>query len=488
MTRYVGAIDQGTTSTRFMVFDRMGRAVAMARREHRQIFPRPGWVEHDPEEILFNNSAVIEEALREASLTRADLAAVGITSQRETTVLWDRRTGRPVHNALVWQDTRVEPMVAELARDGGPDRFRALTGLPLASYFSALKLRWLLDHVPGARADDLAFGTIDAWLMWHLTGLHVTDVTNASRTQLMNLHTLDWDDTLLAAFGVPRCVLPRIVASSAVHGIARGVLDGVPVSGILGDQQAALMGQACFTAGEAKNTYGTGCFLLMHTGTAPVPSRHGLLTTVAAKLGDAPATYALEGSVAMAGALVHWLRDNLGIIRASAEVETLANSVPDNGDVYFVPAFSGLYAPHWRADARGIIAGLTRFATAGHIARAALEATAYQTLEVVRAMEQDSGIPPRALRVDGGMTANRTLMQFQADLLNVPVLRPAMTETTALGAAYAAGLAVGYWTGLDDLRANQGVAETWTPAMDAGRRAALTGSWAKAVERSLRWV
>ncbi len=489
MTRYVGAIDQGTTSTRFMVFDRTGRAVAMAQREHRQIFPQPGWVEHDAEEILFNTGAVIEEALRGASLTPADLAAVGITNQRETTVLWDRRTGRPVHNALVWQDTRVEPMVADLARDGGPDRFRAQTGLPLASYFSALKLRWLLDHVPGARerVDDLAFGTIDAWLMWHLTGQHVTDVTNASRTQLMNLHTLDWDETLLAAFGVPRCVLPRIVASSAIHGIARGVLDGVPLTGILGDQQAALMGQACFTAGEAKNTYGTGCFLLMHTGAVPVPSKHGLLTTVAAKLGDAPATYALEGSVAMAGALVQWLRDNLGIIRASAEVETLANSVPDNGDVYFVPAFSGLYAPHWRADARGIIAGLTRFATAGHIARAALEATAYQTLEVVRAMEQDSGIPLRALRVDGGMTANRTLMQFQADLLNVPVLRPAMTETTALGAAYAAGLAVGYWTGLDDLRANQDVAETWTPGMDADRRAALTRSWSKAVERSFGW-
>ena len=490
MTRYVGAIDQGTTSTRFMVFDRMGRAVAMAQREHRQIFPQPGWVEHDADEILFNTRAVIEEALRAASLTRADLAAVGITNQRETTVLWDRRTGRPAHNALVWQDTRVEPMAADLARNGGPDRFRALTGLPLASYFSALKLRWLLDHVPGARAraDDLAFGTIDAWLMEHLTGQHVTDVTNASRTQLMNLHTLDWDDTLLAAFGVPRSVLPRIVASSGMHGMGKGVLDGVPIAGILGDQQAALMGQCCFTPGEAKNTYGTGCFLLMHTGTAPMASTHGLLTTVAAKLGDAPATYALEGSVAVAGALVQWLRDNLGIIRTSAEVETLANSVPDNGDVYIVPAFSGLYAPYWRADARGIIAGLTRFASAGHIARAALEATAYQTLDVVRAMERDSGIALRALRVDGGMTANRTLMRFQADVLNVPVLRPVMSETTALGAAYAAGLAVGYWSGLDELRANQSVAETWTPAMDADRRAALTRSWSKAVERSLGWV
>ena len=367
MSRYVGAIDQGTTSSRFMVFDRNGRTVATARREHRQIFPQPGWVEHDPEEILTAVRAVIEQALREASLTTADLAAVGITNQRETTVLWDRRTGRPVHNALVWQDTRVEPLVAEFARDGGQDRFRDRTGLPLASYFSGLKLRWLLDHVPGARDGDLAFGTIDAWLMWHLTGLHVTDVTNASRTQLMNISSLNWDDSLLDAFGIPRSVLPRIVPSSAIHGEGRGVLAGVPIAGILGDQQAALMGQACFAPGEAKNTYGTGCFLLMHTGTVPTSSKHGLLTTVAAKLGDA-----LEGSIAIAGALVQWLRDNLGIIKSSAEIEALANSVPDNGDVYFVPAFSGLYAPHWRADARGIIAGLTGFASAGHDAHTAI--------------------------------------------------------------------------------------------------------------------
>jgi glycerol kinase len=488
MTRYIGAIDQGTTSSRFIVCNRRGDTVAMAQREHRQIFPQPGWVEHDPEEILFTVRAVIEEALRGASLTTADLAAVGITNQRETTVLWDRRTGRPVHNALVWQDTRVEPMVAEFARDGGQDRFRERTGLPLASYFSGLKLRWLLDHVPGARDADLAFGTIDTWLMWHLTGLHVTDVTNASRTQLMNLATLDWDDTLLAAFGIPRSVLPRIVASSAVYGPGRGVLEGVPIAGILGDQQAALLGQACCEPGEAKNTYGTGCFLLMHTGTVPVPSRHGLLTTVAAKLGDAPATYALEGSVAIAGALVQWLRDNLGIIRESSEIEALAGLVPDNGDVYFVPAFSGLYAPHWRADARGIIAGLTRFATASHIARAALEAVAYQTMEVVRAMEQDSGIPMRSLRVDGGMVVNQMLMRFQADMLNVPVVRPRVLETTALGAAYAAGLAVGYWNGLDDLRANWEVAETWTPTMAAGQRDALTKSWSKAVRRSMDWT
>jgi glycerol kinase len=488
LTRYVGAIDQGTTSSRFIVFDRAGHTVAMAQREHRQILPQPGWVEHDPDEILTNTRAVIEEALRGASLTTADLAAVGITNQRETTVLWDRSTGLPVHNALVWQDTRVEPLVAEFSRAGGQDRFRDRTGLPLASYFSGLKLRWLLDHVSGARDGDLAFGTIDAWLMWHLTGLHITDVTNASRTQLMNIATLDWDDALLTAFGIPRSVLPRIVASSAVYGPARGVLEGVPVAGILGDQQAALLGQACFEPGEAKNTYGTGCFLLMHTGTVPVPSNHGLLTTVAAKLGDAPATYALEGSVAIAGALVQWLRDNLGIIKASSDIEALANSVPDNGDVYFVPAFSGLYAPHWQADARGIIAGLTRFASAGHIARAALEAVAYQTMDVVRAMEQDSGIPMRSLRVDGGMIVNQTLMRFQADMLNVPVVRPFVLETTALGAAYAAGLAVGYWNGLEDMRANWGVAETWHPTMDPNRRAALMKSWSKAVQRSMGWT
>jgi glycerol kinase len=488
MTRYLGAIDQGTTSSRFIVFDRAGRIVAMAQREHRQILPQPGWVEHDPEEILTNTRAVIEEALRGASLTTADLAAVGITNQRETTVLWDRRNGRAVHNALVWQDTRVEPLVAEFSRDGGQDRFRERTGLPLASYFSALKLRWLLDHVPGTQDGDLAFGTIDSWLMWHLTGLHITDVTNASRTQLMNIATLQWDDVLLAAFGIPRSLLPSIVASSAVYGLARGVLEGVPVAGILGDQQAALLGQACLGPGEAKNTYGTGCFLLMHTGTVPVPSQHGLVTTVAAKLGDAPATYALEGSVAIAGALVQWLRDNLGIIKASSEIEALANSVPDSGDVYFVPAFSGLYAPYWRADARGIIAGLTRFATAGHIARAALEAVAYQTMDVVRAMERDSGVAMRSLRVDGGMVVNQTLMQFQADMLNVPVVRPRVLETTALGAAYAAGLAVGYWDGPEDLRANWEVAETWAPTMHSDRREALKKSWAKAVDRSMGWV
>jgi glycerol kinase len=492
VTRFIGAIDQGTTSTRFIVFDRAGAAIASAQREHRQIFPEPGWVEHDPLEIRDNTAAVIAEALGGAGLTARDLAAVGVTNQRETTVLWDRATGRPVHNALVWQDTRVDPLVADFARDGGQDRFRDRTGLPLASYFSALKLRWLLDNVPGARAraeaGDLLFGTIDAWLVWNLTGLHVTDVTNASRTQLMNLATLDWDDTLLGAFGIPCAVLPRIVPSSAVLAPMRGVLEGVPLAGILGDQQAALMGQAGLEPGEAKNTYGTGCFLLMNTGTTPMPSRHGLLTTVAAKMGDAPATYALEGSIAITGALVQWLRDNLGLIQTSAEVEVLANTVPDNGDVYIVPAFSGLYAPHWRADARGIIAGLTRFAHRGHIARAVLEATAYQTLDVVRAMEQDSGVHLKELRVDGGMVANETLMRFQADVLNVPVVRPATVETTALGAAYAAGLAVGYWAGPDDLRANWAVAARWDPTMAADRRTTLVASWQKAVGRSFGWA
>ena len=492
MANYVGAIDQGTTSTRFIVFDRKGQTIATAQREHRQIYPQPGWVEHDPLEIRDTTFAVIEQALRGAGLTPHDLAAVGITNQRETTLLWDRATGRPLHNALVWQDTRTDALIAEYGRLGGQDRFRAQTGLPLATYFSAPKLRWLLDHVPDADrravAGELAFGTIDSWLMWHLTGLHITDVTNASRTQLMHLHTLDWDDALLSAFGIPRAVLPRIVASSAVYAEARGPLQGVPIAGILGDQQAALFGQACCEPGEAKNTYGTGCFLLLHTGTTPKTSSHGLVTTVAGKFGDAPACYALEGSIAVTGALVQWLRDNLGMIRSSAEVEQLATSVPDNGGVYFVPAFSGLFAPYWRADARGMIAGLTGFATAGHIARAVLEAAAYQTLDVVRAMEQDAGMHLRTLRVDGGMVANGLLMQFQADMLGVDVVRPACIETTALGAAYAAGLAVGYWRDLDDLRANWAEARRWKPGMAEERRSELTRGWRKAVERSFGWT
>ena len=492
MTRYIGAIDQGTTSTRFIVFDRAGESVASAHSEHRQIYPMPGWVEHDPIEIWRNTQAVISKALRDAGLNRGDLAAVGITNQRETTLLWDRSTGQPIHNALVWQDTRVDPMVADYARDSGRDRFRARTGLPLTSYFSALKLRWLLDNIPNARLraeeGDLLFGTIDTWLLWNLTGLHVTDVTNASRTQLMNLHTLDWDDTLLETFGIPRALLPDIVPSSKVYGTATGELDGVPIAGILGDQQAALVGQTCLHPGEAKSTYGTGCFLLMNTGLAPMPSTSGLLTTVAYKFGDRPACYALEGSIAITGALVQWLRENLGIIKSNADVERLARSVPDNGDVYFVPAFSGLYAPYWRADARGIIAGLTRYATAGHIARAALEATAYQTFDVIDAMQRDSGVAIRTLRVDGGMVHNQLLMQFHADILDVPVVRPHTTEATALGAAYAAGLAVGYWRSTEDLLRNWAVQHTWNPQMRDEQRTKLITSWRKAVTRTFDWA
>jgi glycerol kinase len=498
MSNYVGAIDQGTTSTRFIVFDRGGGIVASAQREHRQICPQPGWVEHEPIEIWQNTQEVIAEALRKAHLTAANLAAVGITNQRETTVLWDRRSGRPLHNALVWQDMRVESRVAELQRDGGPDRFRAQTGLPLAAYFSALKLRWLLDNVPGAAAlaagGDALFGTIDTWLAWNLTGgtgagVHITDVTNASRTQMMNLGSLEWDPALLGEFGIPRVVLPRIVSSSALHGeIAAGPLAGVALAGLLGDQQAALVGQACFEPGEAKNTYGTGCFLLMNTGTTPVRSHAGLITTVAYRFGAEPAVYALEGSVAIAGAAVQWLRDNLRLIETSADIERLALEVEDNGDVYFVPAFSGLYAPHWKQGARGVIAGLTRFANRGHLARAALEATAFQTRDMLVAMEKDAGLPLRELRVDGGMVANHTLMQFQADILGIDVVRPAVAETTALGAAYAAGLALGYWRGRADLVANWSVAGRWQPNMADERRAALLRSWQKAIARSLDWT
>lgn len=498
MADYVGAIDQGTTSTRFIVFDHAGNVIVEARKAHEQIFPKPGWVEHDPAEILRNTDEVVAAALTQAALDSSDLAAVGITNQRETTVLWDRLSGEPLHNALVWQDTRVDDLVAVLARDGGQDRFRAATGLPLASYFSGLKLRWLLDNVPGARAKaeagDALFGTVDSWLVWHLTdgpagGLHLTDVTNASRTQLMNLATLDWDDDLLAAFDVPRAVLPRIVASSKVYGTASaGTLAGVNIAGILGDQQAALVGQACFESGEAKNTYGTGCFLLMNTGTEAVPSTAGLLTTVAYKLGAEAPRYALEGSIAITGALVQWLRDNLGLIENSADIEALARAADDNGDVYFVPAFSGLYAPHWKASARGCIVGLTRYANRHHIARAALEATAFQTREVIEAMEHDSGIAVSTLRADGGMVANELLMQFQADILDVPLLRPKVAETTALGAAYAAGLAVGYWTDLEDLRRNWALDRQFDPSMAGSERARLYRSWQKAVTKSFDWV
>lgn len=498
MSKFVGAIDQGTTSTRFMVFDHGGGVVASARREHRQIYPKAGWVEHDAAEIWDNTLKVIAEALDKARLKASDFAAIGITNQRETTLLWNRRTGRPLHNALVWQDMRVEARVGEYQREGGPDRFRAQTGLPLATYFSALKLQWLLENVPGvaalAASGDALFGTIDSWLIWNLTGgakdgMHISDVTNASRTQLMNLATLDWDPELLKAFRIPATVLPRIVSSAARHGeINAGPLAGVALAGILGDQHAALVGQTCFEPGEAKNTYGTGCFLLMNTGSKPVTSHAGLVTTVAYRFEGEPAVYALEGSVAIAGAVVQWLRDNLRLVENSADIERLALEVEDNGDVYFVPAFSGLYAPHWKPSARGVIAGLTRFANRGHIARAALEATAFQTRDMLIAMEQDAGIRLRELRVDGGMVVNQTLMQFQADILGIDVVRPTVAETTALGAAYAAGLAVGYWRGRADLVANWSVATRWRPHMPAARREQLTASWQKAITRSLDWT
>jgi glycerol kinase len=498
MSKYVGAIDQGTTSSRFIVFDAVGRVVALAQKEHAQIYPRPGWVEHDAAEIWRNTEAVIADALARGGIDRRELAAVGITNQRETTVLWDRSTGAPLHHALVWQDTRTAELVAQYSARGGQDRFRARTGLPLATYFSGLKLKWLLENVEGAAAKaaagDALFGTIDSWLLWNLTGgpaggAHLSDVTNASRTQLVDLGTLDWDEELLSAFGIPRAVLPRIVPSSATYGEAKiDALRDVPIAGILGDQQAALVGQTCFEPGETKNTYGTGCFMLMNTGTRRVPSTAGLVTTVAYQLGDEPVHYALEGSIAIAGALVQWLRDNLGLIGKSSEIEALARTVADNGDVYFVPAFSGLFAPHWKDDARGVIVGLTRYANRGHIARAALEATAYQTRDVLMAMERDSGIALRELRVDGGMVANELLMQFQADMLGVPVVRPRITETTALGAAYAAGLAVGYWAGREELERNWAVERRFEPAMSDAERARLYAAWQKALVRSFGWV
>ena len=493
MADFIGAIDQGTTSTRFLVFDRAGRIVASAQREHQQIYPQPGWVEHDPEEIWLRTREVVAEAMEQRGLRPGDLAALGITNQRETTLLWNRKTGRPLANALVWQDTRVADYLPEFSRAGGPDRFRAKTGLPLATYFSALKIRWLLDNVPGARqqaeAGEVLFGNIDAFLLWRLTGLHITDCTNASRTQLMNLRTLDWDPELLSAFAIPRQMLPEIRSSSEVYGAAKlEAIEGVPVAGILGDQQAALVGQTCFAAGEAKNTYGTGCFLLMNTGTEIVQSQHGLLTTVAFQLEGQPAHYALEGSVAIAGALVQWLRDNFGLIAKSSEIEALARMEADNGGVYFVPAFSGLYAPYWKHNARGVIVGLTRYSNKSHLARAVLEATAFQTRDVVEAMEKDSGVPVGVLRTDGGMVENEFLMQFQADILNRTVVRPAVKETTALGAAYAAGLATGFYASVEDLRAQWSVDHTWKPHMEAGRRERMYGFWKKAVTRSFDWL
>jgi len=494
----LGAIDQGTSSTRFIIFDESTRIVAHAQIEHDQIYPQPGWVEHDPIEIWRNTQTVISSALRAGGLSPGDLAAVGITNQRETTVVWDRRTGVPLGNALVWQDMRVTDDVARYSASPGIEFFRSRTGLPLSSYFSSLKICWILDHVHGARelaeSGHALFGTIDTFLAWQLTGgvnggLHLTDVTNASRTQLMNLDTLDWDGDLLAIFDIPRAMLPAIRSSSERYGTARAEpLQGVPIAGILGDQQAALVGQTCFRAGEAKNTYGTGCFLLMNTGESAVRSSSGLLTTVAYRMGNDAPRYALEGSVAVTGALVQWVRDNLGLIQKSADIETLAQTVPDNGGVYFVPAFSGLYAPHWNDGARGTIIGLTRFANRGHLARAALEATAFQTAEVLQAMEEDSGVRLDTLRVDGGMTDNDLLMQCQADIVNRTVVRPQIKETTALGAAFAAGLAVGVFRDAEDLRSRWIESRRWHPQMEEGMRRHMVGCWSRAVSRSLDWA
>ncbi|MCM2429381.1 glycerol kinase GlpK [Streptomyces sp. RKAG337] len=495
---FIAAIDQGTTSSRCIVFDRDGRIVSVDQKEHEQIFPKPSWVEHDAAEIWTNVQEVVASAVEKAGITAEDVKAIGITNQRETTLLWDRNTGEPVHNALVWQDTRTDALCRELGRNVGQDRFRRETGLPLASYFAGPKARWLLDNVEGLRerADrgEILFGTMDSWVIWNLTGgpdggVHVTDVTNASRTMLMNLHTLEWDEKICESIGVPMSMLPEIRSSSEVYGTAAvGVLAGVPVASALGDQQAALFGQTCFAEGEAKSTYGTGTFLLMNTGEKAVNSYNGLLTTVGYRIGDQKAVYALEGSIAVTGSLVQWMRDQMGIIKSAAEIETLASSVEDNGGAYFVPAFSGLFAPYWRDDARGVIAGLTRYVTKAHLARAVLEATAWQTREIVDAMSKDSGVELAAVKVDGGMTSNNLLMQTIADFVDAPVVRPMVAETTCLGAAYAAGLAVGFWPDTDALRANWRRAAEWTPRMDADKRDREYKNWLKAVERTMGWI
>ncbi|MCC7129313.1 MAG: glycerol kinase [Anaerolineae bacterium UTCFX2] len=502
MNAFVASIDQGTTSTRCMLFTHSGAVAGIAQKEHRQIYPQPGWVEHDPLEIWENTQQVIRDVLAASQVNPAAIVSIGVTNQRETTLIWDKRTGKPYYNAIVWQDTRTKEICDRLAAAGGQDRFRRITGLPIATYFSGPKALWILENIPGVRqaaeAGHALFGTIDTWLIWWLTGgsdggAHVTDVSNASRTLLMNLETLEWDAEMTAALQLPRALLPRIVPSSDPDTWGHSVRSGpfgaeIPVCGDLGDQQAALVGQTCFSPGEAKNTYGTGCFMLLNTGMKIVPSKSGLLTTLGYKFGASPANYALEGSIAITGALVQWLRDNLGLIQHSSEVEELAKTVADNGGIYFVPAFSGLFAPYWRSDARGAIVGMTRYINKGHIARAALEATAFQTREVLDAMKADSGVELSALKVDGGMVNNDLLMQFQSDILNVPVLRPRVTETTALGAAYAAGLAVGYWSEPKDLRANWQIDKTWQPQMDQRERARLFREWKKAVQRTLDWV
>ncbi|MGA2502757.1 MAG: glycerol kinase GlpK [Anaerolineales bacterium] len=492
MPKYVAAIDQGTTSTRCILFDHAGNVVSADQHEHEQIYPKPGWVEHDALEIWERTQGVVRGALEKSGAQVADIASIGITNQRETTVVWDRQTGRPVYNAIVWQDTRTDGICSELAREGGQDRFRTKTGLPLTTYFSGPKIKWILDNIPGTRQraekGELLFGNLDSWVLWNMTGRHITDVTNASRTLLMNLNSLEWDKEILGILGIPRDMMPEIRSSSEIYGNAKGGLGGVPLAGDLGDQQAALFGQTCFNPGEAKNTYGTGCFMLMNTGKKPVLSKNGLLTTLGYKIGNQPAIYALEGSIAIAGALVQWLRDNLGMIEKSSDVEKLAASVEDNGGIYFVPAFSGLFAPYWRSEARGAILGMTRFANKGHIARAVLEATAFQTREVLDAMEKDSGVRLTSLKVDGGMVFNELLMQFQADILGVPVIRPKVAETTALGAAYAAGLAVGFWKDYDELRLNWGKDREWKPSMAEKKCDSLYSAWKKAVTRTFDWI
>lgn len=495
---YIAAIDQGTTSSRCIVFDHDGRIVSVEQKEHEQIFPKPGWVEHRALEIWENVQEVVAGALAKAEITKEHVKAIGITNQRETTLLWDRTTGEPVHNAIVWQDTRTDALCRELGRNVGQDRFRRETGLPLSSYFAGPKIRWLLDNVEGLRAraerGEILFGTMDSWVIWNLTGgteggVHVTDVTNASRTMLMNLRTLRWEERICSSIGVPMEVLPEIRSSSEIYGHAKGgVLDGVPVASALGDQQAALFGQTCFSVGEAKSTYGTGTFLLMNTGNQAINSYAGLVTTVGYRVGDQQPVYALEGSIAITGALVQWMRDQMGLIHSAAEIETLARSVDDNGGAYFVPAFSGLFAPYWRADARGVIAGLTRYVTKAHIARAVLEATAWQTREIVDAMRKDSGVELTSLKVDGGMTSNNLLMQNISDFLDAPVVRPMVSETTCLGAAYAAGLAVGFWSNIEDLRANWRRAAEWTPEMDPAERDREYQFWLKAVQRTMGWL
>jgi glycerol kinase len=498
VAKYAAALDQGTTSTRCMIFDHGGEVVSVAQKEHEQIYPKPGWVEHDPKEIWARTQEVMDEALESAKATADDISGLGITNQRETTVVWDKNTGEPVMNAIVWQDTRTDKIVDELSRDGGQNRFAEQVGLPLATYFSGPKVRWILDNVDGAKekaeAGDLIFGNIDTWCIWNLTGgtdggLHITDPTNASRTMLMDLRKLSWDDGIAGTIGVPTSMLPEVKASSEVYGEVRsgGGFNGVKIAGDLGDQQAATFGQTCFDVGEAKNTYGTGNFLLLNTGTDAVTSKNGLLTTVGYKIGDNDAIYCLEGAIAITGALVQWLRDNLKMIKAAPEVEDLAKSVEDNGGCYIVPAFSGLFAPYWKSNARGVVAGLTRYVNAGHIARATLEATAYQSREVVEAMNQDSGVDLESLKVDGGMVGNDLLMQFQADLLGVPVIRPKVPETTSLGAAYAAGLATGLWSEEAELRENWVEDKRWEPSMDSSKRDEYFKYWKRAVTKSFDW-